>query len=192
MIAALKGVLEDKTADSLIVEVAGVSFRVCVPAATLGAAGEPGAGIKLHTHLHVREDALTLYGFVTAQERAFFEQLLTVSGVGPRVALSLLSAYSPETLRGAIAAGDLDLLSRVPGIGRKIAGRLVVDLKGKLDVGRLAPSVPIADTELLDGLVRLGYSAMEAQAAVQALPRDRAYTTEERLRLALQFFGGRL
>lgn len=191
MIAALKGVLEQKTADSLIVEVHGMSFRVCVSAATLSAAGEPGEIIKLHTHLHVREESLTLFGFVTSQERAFFEQLLTVSGVGPKVALSLLSAYPPETLRTAIAAGDLDMLSRVPGIGRKIAGRLVVDLKGKLDAGQFVATVPVADAELLDGLIRLGYTVSEAQAAVSALPKDRAYTTEERLRLALQYFGGR-
>ena len=192
MIAGLHGVLEARTPDSLIVEVAGVSYRVFAPAGVL-AAGAVGDRVKLFTHLHVREDALTLYGFSSPQERALFGQLLTVTGVGPKVALALLSAYTADTLRQAIASGDLDLLSRVPGIGRKIAGRLVVDLKGKLEPGRLAgPAISPVESDLVDALMQLGYTAAEAQAAVQALPADRSQPIEERLRLALQYFGGRL
>ena len=191
MIAGLHGILEARTADSLIVEVAGVSYRVFAPSGVL-ATGAVGDRIKLFTHLHVREDALTLYGFQSPQERTLFEQLLTVTGVGPKVALALLSAYDVDRLRQAIASGDLDLLSRVPGIGRKIAGRLVVDLKGKLEPGRLAaPPVSPVDGELIDALTQLGYTAAEAQAAVQALPADRSLPVEDRLRLALQYFGGR-
>lgn len=191
MIAGLHGVIEAKTADSLVVEVAGVSYRVYAPAGAL-AAWSVGERVKLFTHLHVREDALTLFGFQSPQERGLFEQLLTVSGVGPKVALALLSAYNADTLRQAIASGDLDLLSRVPGIGRKIAGRLVVDLKGKLEPGRLAPAaVAPGDGELFDALTQLGYTTAEAQAAVHALPADRSLPVEERLRLALQYFGGR-
>ena len=191
MIAGLHGVLEARTADSLIVEVSGVSYRVIAPASVL-AAGAVGDRVKLFTHLHVREDALTLYGFQSPQERTLFEQLLSVTGVGPKVALSLLSAYPVDTLRQAIASGDLDLLSRVPGIGRKTAGRLVVDLKGKLEPGRLAgPLASTVDGELLDALTQLGYTVAEAQSALQALPTDRTLPVEDRLRMALQYFGGR-
>jgi len=192
MIAGLNGVLEARARDSLIVSVGGVSYRVYVPTTTLSTVGAVGDPVRLFTHLHVREDALTLYGFQTPEERTLFELLLTVTGVGPKVALSLLSAYPAEMLQRAIAAGDLDLLSRVPGIGRKTAARLVVDLKGKLDLGRLtAAPVSPADAELMDALTNLGYTQAEAQAAIQSIPPDRAHSVEEKLRLALQYFVGR-
>jgi holliday junction DNA helicase RuvA len=193
MIAALRGVLEARSADSLVIEVAGVSFRVFAPASTVSQAGSLGDTVKLYTHLYVREDLLSLFGFQMPQERDLFQLLLTVTGIGPKAALSLLSAYPAETLKQAIAGGDVDLLTRVPGIGKKTAGRLVLDLKGKLDwskVGLAAPGAP-ADADVLAALTNLGYTAAEAQAAVQSLPTDRAYTTEEKIRLAFQFFAGR-
>ena len=192
MIAALRGVLESRSPDSLVVEVGGVSFRVFSPASTISQTGAVGDSVKLFTHLHVREDVLALYGFQTPQERALFQVLLSVSGIGPKAALALLSAYPAETLKQAIAGGDVDLLTRVPGIGKKTAGRVVVDLKGKLDWDRLvaAPVAP-ADADVAAALTNLGYTAAEAQAAVQSLPTDRPYTTEEKIRLALQHFSGR-
>jgi holliday junction DNA helicase RuvA len=192
MIAGVHGVLEGRTADSVIVDVGGVSLRVIAPTGVLSQVGSPGDRIRLHTHLHVREDALTLFGFLTPIERDLFQVLLGVSGVGPKVAMSLLSAYPADVLQRAIADGDVDLLSRVPGIGRKTASRLVLDLKDKLDLGRAAGmSLSAGDSEVLAALTNLGYTPAEAQAAVQSLPTDRVYSLEERLRLALGFFSRR-
>lgn len=192
MIAALRGILEARTEDSLIVEVGGVSYRVYAPTSTLSRAGAVGDTIKLFTYLYVREDAIALYGFQTPQERELFQLLLSVSGIGPKAALALLSAYPAETLKQAIAGGDVDLLTRVPGIGKKTAGRLVLDLRGKLDWDKLtAPPLSPADAEVLTALTNLGYTIAEAQAAVRSLPTDRQYTTEEKVRLALQYFASR-
>jgi Holliday junction DNA helicase RuvA len=144
------------------------------------------------THLHVREDALTLFGFQTPQERELFQLLLTVTGVGPKVALSLISAYPADTLKQAIAAGDVDLLSRVPGIGRKTAARLALELKGKVEAGRPVSTLAApADGELVAALSNLGYTSAEVQSALQALPTASGQTLEERLRLALQYFAGK-
>jgi len=192
MIAALRGILEARTDDSLIVEIGGVSYRVYTPTSTLSQVGAVGETIKLFTHLYVREDAIALYGFQTPQERELFQLLLSVSGIGPKAALALLSAYPVETLKQAITEGDVDLLTRVPGIGKKTAGRLVLDLRGKLDWGKLtAPALSPADAEVLTALINLGYTTAEAQAAVRSLPTDRPYTIEEKVRLALQYFASR-
>ena len=191
MIAGLHGVLVARTADSLVIEVGGVSFRVMAPSGTLSQAGTIGDTVKVFTHLHVREDALTLFGFQTPQERDLFLVLLTVTGVGPMVALSLISAYPAETLKQAIVAGDLDLLSRVPGIGRKTAARLALELKGKLEVGRVAAApASSADSELAAALSNLGYTAAQVQSALQSLPAAGAGSIEDRLRLALGYFAG--
>jgi Holliday junction DNA helicase RuvA len=192
MIAGLHGVLVARTADSLVVEVGGVSFRVVAPTGTLAQAGAVGDTVKVFTHLHVREDALTLFGFQTPQERELFQLLLTVTGVGPKVALSLISAYPAETLKQAIAAGDVDLLSRVPGIGRKTAARLALELKGKVEPGRPVSTLASpADGELVAALSNLGYTSAEVQSALQALPTATGQTLEDRLRLALQYFAGK-
>jgi holliday junction DNA helicase RuvA len=192
MIAGLHGVLVARSADSLVIEVGGVSFRVVAPSGTLSQAGAVGDTVKVFTHLHVREDALTLFGFQTPQERDLFHLLLSVTGVGPKVALSLLSAYPAETLKQAIATGDVDVLSRVPGIGKKTAARLALELKGKLEAGR-PPFAPAgtAESELVAALSNLGYTTAEVQSALQALPAAAGQTIEERLRLALQYFAGR-
>ncbi|MCS6881393.1 MAG: Holliday junction branch migration protein RuvA [Oscillochloridaceae bacterium] len=197
MIALLRGVVQHIGADHLIVETGGIGFQVFAPRPVLSAAGAPGDPIFLYTLLIVREDALSLYGFATLEQRALFESLLAVTGVGPRVALSLLSSGTPDEIRAAIAHGDTARLARVPGIGKKTAERIVLELKGKLDLaGFPAPlSGPAAaasaiNRDLADLLLNLGYSQAEAAAAIAALPADAPNDLEERLRLALRFFSG--
>jgi len=192
MIAGLRGILENREGDTLVVDVQGVSYRVHAPASTLSRVGAVGEAVKLYTHLYVREGALALYGFATADELTLFEQLLTVSGVGPKAALSLLSAFAPETLRTALAQGNVDLLTRVPGIGKKTAGRLVLELRGKIDLGALgAPALSGPDAEVVAALTNLGWPASEAQRVVAALPKDSELSVAEKIRLALQAFASR-
>lgn len=192
MIAGLRGVLESREGDTLVVEVQGVSYRVHAPTSTLSRVGAVGEAVKLYTHLYVRKDALALYGFATADELTLFEQLLTVSGVGPKAALALLSAFAPETLRTALAQGNVELLTRVPGIGKKTAGRIVLELRGKIDLGALgAPALSEPDAEVVTALTNLGYPASEAQRVVAALPKDSDLSVAEKIRLALQAFASR-
>lgn len=197
MIASLRGTLAHIGVDHLVVEAAGVGYLVYAPRPFLGAAGAVGDPIFVHTMLIVREDSMTLYGFGSPEQRALFESFLSVSGVGPKVALSLLSAGDPAEIRMAIAGGDTARLSRVPGIGKKTAERLVLELKGKIDLKGLpviagAPGQPAAsglNAELAELLVSLGYSSAEVAAAVASLPADAPPELEERLRLALRYFG---
>jgi Holliday junction DNA helicase RuvA len=168
---------------------------VYAPRTVLGSIGEIGAEVLLYTHLHIREDILQLYGFASSDQRHLFETLLAVSGIGPKVALSLLSSATPDELRIAIASGDTARLSRVPGIGKKTAERLVLELKGKVDIKGLplasvTPAQAAANAELSEMLGSLGFSAAEAAAAIAALPADAPPELEERLRLALRYFGG--
>ncbi len=194
MIATLYGELRARGEDWALVEVGGVGFLVRVPASILEELGEVGERVRLYTHLLLRDDALTLYGFATPEQRELFELFLTVSGIGPKLALSLLSAVSAEALRLAIAREDVDALARVPGIGRKTAGRLILELKGRVDLSRLGlpgAAPPPEQAELLDVLTGLGYTQAEARAAVASLPPEaRELPLEERLRLALRYFGG--
>jgi len=191
LIARLRGVVEEWGVDWLLVFVGGVGLRVQVPASTAEALGHRGESVVLHTHLHVRDDAVALYGFATAEDLRLFEMLIGVSGVGPRGALSLLSALGAEGLSDAISAGDVPRLQQVPGIGQKMAARLVLELKGKL-VGRAAATVPMGrDDEVVAALVGLGYTQAEAQAAAASVPSDGSLAVEERLRRALAYFGRR-
>ena len=195
MIALLHGELHAKGTDWVIVQVGGIGFRVSMPTSLVEELGDVGEMVRLHTHLHVRDDALTLYGFATLDQLELFELLLGVTGIGPRSALALLSSTSPETLRLAIAQEDVDALTRVPGIGRKTASRLILELKGRIDLGRLGLAggggLPPEQAELVEVLTSLGYTTAEARAAVAALPPEaRGQPLEERLRLALRYFGG--
>jgi Holliday junction DNA helicase RuvA len=195
MIALLRGTLVQIGADHLVVETSGVGFLVYVPRSLLRSAGAPGDTLLLYTTLIVREDALSLYGFSDLEQRELFERLLSVSGVGPRVALSMLSSGTPGEISHAIVQGDTTRLARTPGVGKKTAERLVLELKGKLSLTGLPPEAtgsptPLAlNRELADLLNSLGYSNAEAAAAITALPSDAPPELEERLRLALRFFG---
>jgi Holliday junction DNA helicase RuvA len=178
------------------VETGGIGFLVYAPTPVLSSLGRPGDEVYLQTLLIVREDALTLYGFATPEQRSTFETLLSVTGVGPRVALNLLSSATPEEIRLAVAQNDTARLSRVPGIGKKLAERLMLELKGKLNLKDLpsiatggAPAVVAVNNELIELLVTLGYSSTEATSAVASLPADAPLDIEERLRFVLRYFG---
>ncbi|TAK56626.1 MAG: Holliday junction branch migration protein RuvA [Dehalococcoidia bacterium] len=193
-IARLRGVVEDRGDDWLIVGVGGVGMLASVPATTAEALA-PGDEAALFTHLHVREDALTLFGFSTREDLTLFEQLISVSGVGPRVALGLLSALDYAQLTTSIAGGRADVLRRVPGIGQKTAERIVLELRDKVqppaagaDVEAPPSARPKADAEVVAALMGLGYSQSEAAAAAERLPQDGDAPLEDRVRQALQFF----
>jgi Holliday junction DNA helicase RuvA len=195
MIASVRGLIQLIAHDHLVIETAGVGLQIFAPRPTLGALGPIGSEVFLYTQLIVREDALTLYGFSEPAQRAVFDVLLGISGVGPRVALSMLSAYSPDEIRATVARNDAAALARVPGIGKKTAERLLLELKGRLDLKGLPvadPANPAAapvDDELATLLMGLGYSNSEASAAIAALPADAPADLEQRLRLALRYFG---
>jgi len=190
MIANLKGRIEAIGRDYLVVGVGGIGFKVYVPTSFLETAEGLGRQVELFTHLHVRENELTLYGCGSEDELALFELLLGVSGVGPRVALAMLSTMSPDSLRLAIAQGNAVALTRVPGIGPKMAKKIVFHLKDRIAVEVGPEAVPFltdADAEVIAALTSLGYSVVEAQAALQSLPAEEM-EIEERVRLALAYF----
>ncbi|MCR4405420.1 MAG: Holliday junction branch migration protein RuvA [Anaerolineae bacterium] len=192
MISSVKGRVTAIGRDYLVVDVGGVGLKVHVPTGTLSQAS-PGRTAELFTHLHVRENELALYGFASEEELDFFELLLGVAGVGPRVALNILSKVPADALRQAIAQEQVEFLARVPGIGPKTAKKIVFHLKDKVraEAGvAVTPVLSEADAELIAALTSLGYSVVEAQAALQTLPRDEALSIEERIRLALMYFAG--
>jgi len=189
----VRGHLEAWGADHVVIGIGGVSLRVHVPASALASLGSVGGEVSLHTHLYVREDHLALFGFPSAEELSLFELLLTVSGIGPRAALSLLSALPPESLRAAISSDNTDMLTKVPGIGRKTAARIILDLKGKVKPPVSEPSQgPLGvDSEVMAALAGLGYSAAEAQMAVASVQPGTELSLEDRILLALRFFAQR-
>ncbi|OGO06399.1 MAG: Holliday junction DNA helicase RuvA [Chloroflexi bacterium RBG_13_57_8] len=194
MIAGLEGKLERVGGEGAIINVGGVSFRVFMPTSDLAALGKPGQGVKVFTHLHVREDNLSLYGFASAEGLWLFETLIGVTGLGPKLSLALLSALSPEQITAAIATGSADMLDMVPGIGKKVANRIILELKDKLGAGWIiTPATQVAqeNTDVLAALTSLGYSAGEAVKAVAALPDDPKLKLEEKVKLALQFLGSK-
>jgi holliday junction DNA helicase RuvA len=194
MIASIHGTVEGRRADAVIVRVGGFSLRVFAPSSTLSRVGEPGAEVSLYTHFHVREDGMALYGFSSEEDRDAFEQLIAVSGVGPKMALALLSMMDAQTLYRAIVEEDKQRLALVPGVGKQKAARLVLELKGKLPAlaalgGATAQSgAGKLSTEVLEALMGLGFSAAEAQAALLKIPQDRPMTLEEQITYALRSF----
>lgn len=190
MIATLRGEVSQIEENAIVVEMGGVGLRVFVPA-PLRTRLKAGEGILLYTHLVVREDALTLYGFESQPDRELFNILLGVDGVGPKVALSVLSSMTLDAIQRAVFAEEADVLSRVPGVGKKTAQKMALHLKDKLkptDALAHVAAMSDADAEVLAALTALGYSVVEAQAAIQAIGKDAPQDTEERLRLALQYF----
>ena len=192
MIATLRGEISQIEDNALIVEVGGVGMRVFVPA-PMRTNAKAGEVMFMFTHLVVREDALTLYGFESQADRDLFNILLGVDGVGPKVALSVLSTMTIDSIQRAIFADEADLLSKVPGVGKKTAQKMALHLKDKLKPSdALAKLAVLADydSEVLAALTALGYSVVEAQAAIQSLPKDAPKEVEERLRVALGYFTG--
>jgi len=189
MIASVEGKIASVHDDYVVVVVNGMGYKVFVPYAPQK--NNTGDIIFLHTNLVVREDSLTLYGFETTTERSLFETLLKISGVGPRVALSILGTLSVDNLRNAVVSDRAEVLTRVPGIGKKTAQKILFELKDKLAIGLEDAPVEVFDdvnSDVIDTLVALGYSIVEAQTAIQNLPRDAPNDVEERVRLALQYF----
>ena len=189
MIASIQGEVIGFGEDSLVILVGGIGVRVYVPN-SLRAQARPGEKLFLLTHLVVRQDALILYGFETEAERDFYIMLLGVNGVGPRIALAILSTLTVDAMRRAVLSEQADIFSRVPGVGKKTAQKILLHLQGRVSGEALLPGAPGAETdiEVLDALTSLGYSIVEAQAALQSIPRDTAADIETRLRLALQYF----
>jgi holliday junction DNA helicase RuvA len=179
----------DKT--SIVVMVGGVGLRVSVPRTVFESVHGAGDPIQLFTHLVVREDALALFGFLTQEDRTIFETLISLSGVGPKTALAVLSTISLDHLRVAVQREEPEILTRVPGIGKKTAEKIIFELKGKLAIG-VVPGVGVisdADTDVIAALTAMGFSIVEAQSAVQSIPRNAPKNIEERIRIALQYFG---
>ena len=189
MIARLRG-RPLTVPEGLVIDVGGVGYLVAASAAALRKAAGTAEDVVVETHLHVRDDALQLYGFVDAAERELFMDLLTVNGVGPKVALAIVSGSSTAELRRAIALEDAARFQAIPGIGKKTAERIVLELKGKLgsdDVTPIAAPTPLdrqAQLTARDALVELGYSVLEAEQALARIDPD--LPAEERVRLALR------
>jgi len=193
MISAIEGIIENRNIDSLNMKVGPVSFIVYTSNNTLSQV-EIGDKVSLNTHLHVREDNLTLFGFAAIEELKLFQKLITVTGVGPKLALALLSAFNPEKLVSAIVNEDADMISQAPGIGKKIAGRIILDLKNKLEKEGLVGTGIVATRENADvvaALVNLGYSLREATQAASNISSDQETKIEDKIRLALRYLASR-
>jgi Holliday junction DNA helicase RuvA len=187
MIARLTGVLSEKAPPFVLLDVNGVGYEVQVPMSTFYNLPELGAKVTLLTQFIVREDAQLLYGFGTAVERESFRELVKITGVGPRIALAVLSGLSANELAQAVAAQEAGRLVKVPGIGKKTAERLLLELKGKLAPALGAAGVVVANdaqADILQALIALGYSDKEAQLALKALPPDA--TVSDGIKLALK------
>jgi Holliday junction DNA helicase RuvA len=194
MIASLQGKVESIGGDRAVINVGGIGFTVYMPTTALSALGRPGNEVKVHTHLHVREDNVSLYGFGSTEELWLFETLLGVTGLGPRLSLAILSALSPEQITMAIATGSTEMLDMIPGVGKKVASRIILELKEKIGTGwAITAGVPAAkeNADVLAALTSLGYSAGEAVKAVAALPDDPELNLEDKIKLALQYLGGK-
>lgn len=187
MIGRLHGKLLEKNPPQILIDVSGVGYEVDVPMSTFCNLPEVGGELTLYTHFVVREDAELLYGFATLAERAVFRALIKISGVGPKIALALLSGITVDQLKDAVDRGETGVLTKVPGIGKKTAERLVLELKGKLaGTGAATAAVPTsgARADVAAALIALGYSEREAAAATKKLPED--CTVNDGLRLALK------
>jgi Holliday junction DNA helicase RuvA len=190
MIAVLNGRVLETYSDSLVIGVGGIGLQVFVPS-PLRDRLHPGDEIFLHTYLVVRQDALSLYGFETREERELYLLLLSVDGIGPKSALAVLSTLSPDAIRRAIFHEQPEVFTRVPGVGKKTAQKILLQLQDRIPaMSGLEPSLAISDvdTEVIGALTALGYSVVEAQSALQSIPRDTPQDVEARLRAALQYF----
>ena len=193
MIATLEGTLQYRSVDSIIVSVQGIGFQVYVPGSTLSRLGAINNKVFLYTHLNVKEDNISLYGFASCQEQILFKNFISVSGVGPKLALSLLSSLSVEQLTMAILSDNVDLIDQVPGVGKKVANRIVVELKGKLEQDLEGTILPLAqeDSDAIAALTSLGYSLREATQAVSSLASSSELSLEEKIRTALSQLASR-
>jgi Holliday junction DNA helicase RuvA len=197
VIAHLRGRVLRKSPQEVVVDVAGVGYRVAIPVSTFYRLGEEGSDVTLRVHTHVREDALALFGFLTGHEQDLFERLIQVAGVGPKLAVNILSGIEAAELAAALRGSDIGRLTRIPGVGKKTAERLVVELKDKMPPAPApapeeeTPAAATPKEDLLSALAHLGYSRAEAERGVdRALREDGAGRFEDLLRRALRIVSG--
>ena len=191
LISSITGILDTKSAEFVDINVSGITFRLIAPMNTIEEIGNVGDSVKLLTSLQFRQDNITLYGFSTEADRTAFETLINnISGVGPRLAISILSTFDAGTLAAAVQAEDTNAFTRVSGVGKRTASRIVLELKGKMDNVWAIPIEAAAD-DVFDSLTALGYSVPETREAIASLPSERELTTEDKLRHALQFLTSR-
>ena len=190
MIASIEGKIIAKKSDGVVININGLGIHVFTPSFAQQNC-EVGDAIFLHTYFYLRENVMALYGFETLEERRFFLLLLDVNGVGPKASLSILSTLSIDAIRSAVLSEEALVFSRVPGIGKKTAEKILLFMKDKIkaEEGFIVNGGSSADAEVLDALTALGYSVVEAQRAIQSIPRGTEDTVEVRLMIALQFFG---
>ena len=191
LISSVVGTLQGVGPDWADVSLGGVTFRVSIPSSSAEHIGQTGDRVHFYTSLQVREDSLTLFGFPTEEYRLAFDALIDINGVGPRLALSVLSRFTPESLASTVSSGDTDAFSVVPGVGKKTASRIVLELKGKLEGEWALPPEAEGDVEVIDALTSLGYSAAEARKAVSSIPPGDAKSVEDKVRMALEGMGSR-
>jgi len=198
LIGHLRGQILRKSPQEVVVEVAGVGYRVLIPVSSFYRLGGEGDSVSLRVHTHVREDALALYGFLTAGEQSLFERLIGVAGVGPKLALNILSGIEAPELTAALREADVARLTRVPGVGKKTAERLVLELRDKMPALAASEGTPSSGAatglkdDLLSALANLGYSRPEAEKGVErALREDGSARFEDLLRRALRILSGR-
>jgi Holliday junction DNA helicase RuvA len=187
MIGRVRGTLVERGFETVIIDVGGLGYEVAVTPRTLSGLPSVGEDVVLHTHLHVREDQLALFGFDTQADKDLFSTLIGVSGVGPKLAMAVLGTLTYERLRVAVASDDVAALTEVPGIGKRSAQKLLLELKPKLDImdGAIEPSGPMA--EVREALAGLGYGPDEIRGTLAVMPQD--LSVEEMLRLSLRELG---
>ena len=199
MISYVKGSLAEKFEDSVVVEAGGIGYRIFVPTSVLEQLPKTGETVKIYTYFSVREDAMSLYGFLSRQDIEMFRQLIGVNGVGPKSALGILSSLSPDVLRMAVISGDAKAISKAPGVGNKTAQRIILDLKDKVKSEDILDGIAepafghteISDVgeigkEAVEALTALGYSASEASGVVKKVTITESMTAEDVLKAALK------
>lgn len=199
MISYIKGVLAGKAEDSVVVEAGGIGYRIFVPVSVLSELPGIGETVKIYTYFCVREDSVTLFGFLSGQDMEMFKQLIGVNGIGPKSALGILSAIRPDALRIAVISGDAKAIAKAPGVGNKTAQRIILDLKDKISAEELLGGEPAATAavpeitgvgeagkEAVEALTALGYTASEAAGAVRKVAITETMTAEDVLKAALR------
>jgi Holliday junction DNA helicase RuvA len=191
LIASLKGIVQSKKPEGVIVDVSGIGYHVCVPLCSLGDIPEPGSSVFLHTYTHVREDILQLFGFLTEEEQKVFKILMGISGIGPKLGLAILSGMPVQKFVESVQNEDVITLSTIPGLGKKTASRVVLELKGKLpslsDNGRSSSPEASAAGDSISALVNLGYKKSLSESAVQKAVDNGSAAIEDIIKEALKY-----
>ncbi|KAA1295255.1 MAG: Holliday junction branch migration protein RuvA [SAR202 cluster bacterium] len=189
LISAVSGKIESKGPEYVDVNVYGVTFRISTPTTTIDQIGESGDSVRLLTSLQLRQDSITMYGFATEEDRIAFDALININGVGPRLAIAVLSTFDAGSMAAAVQSEDTGAFVRVPGVGARTASRIVLELKGKLDQSWSIPGGAEIVDDVFDSLTSLGYSIQETRNAITSIntEENNKLNTEEKLRLALQF-----